>query len=56
MKKTYISPVSKCFAVNTTELIALSMGGDKDPGANSGTTVETKEEKTSGAGMWDLYN
>lgn len=51
MKKKYISPVSKCFAVNSTEMIALSKG---ELPSNPDVEVDTKEEK-AGAGIWDLY-
>lgn len=54
MKKIYISPVSVIYAVNTTEIIALSFSGDGN--ANPNVEVDTKEEKASGSGIWDLYN
>lgn len=58
MKKTYITPKAIVFQVSTQCMLAES--GLSLPVGNGGTEVDgdgalSKEEKQSGAGIWDLY-
>lgn len=53
MKKTYITPKAIVFQVSTQCMIAesLAIGGTEVDGGEA----LSKEEKQSGAGIWDLY-
>lgn len=54
MKKNYMSPACREYKVNTSNLFATSpLFGS---GEVEGSEMNTKEEKTSGSGIWDLYN
>lgn len=52
MKKTYVTPVSKEYQVHVQNMLAESLGF----GTGEATEGDVKEEKSSGSGIWDLYN
>lgn len=57
MKRTYISPSSKVYAMNAKNVFMdnLSLNNGSAVGSGNGDDSEVKEQKSS-SGIWDLYN
>lgn len=55
MKKSYIVPSCKEFQVRPVEMIATSPSVEVTPDDPTKNWGNTKEEKTQGSGIWDLY-
>lgn len=55
MKKTYIAPKTKAFQVHVQGMLLAESLGFGGTGSGEINEVETKEEKNSGGGIWDLY-
>lgn len=51
MKKTYIAPATRAYAVNTKGSMLYSVSNTE---VDDALVKEQKEEK--GSGIWDLYN